>query len=294
VKRLLVIIVTYNSARIIERCLDSLREQSWPDFSVFIVDNASADDTLSVLDAYRDRTPELADRIEITRSAENLGFAKAVNRGLTHMLDNDLDAALLLNPDATAGAGMLADGLEVLAGEGVGACGPMVLYEDGRIWTAGGKVFSTSELVRGLHFGVAANPDKGTRPVPGQRPAQYTVDALPGCAFFVSAAAVRDIGGLDERFFMYVEDTEFSVRLRDNGYRIVCYTTSTAVHHTEDNQAGRRALHSLPKYRMFLASQIRYLWGRSPLLCLVWTVKLPVTLAYELAVRRRGQSSSVA
>jgi glycosyltransferase involved in cell wall biosynthesis len=87
-KKLLVIIVTYNSASVIEKCLKSLEQQTEKSFDLLVVDNASKDQTLSVLDKCINKS-ELKNRAIIDPQNINLGFAKAVNIGLRQVEESD-------------------------------------------------------------------------------------------------------------------------------------------------------------------------------------------------------------
>src|SRR5271157_4991441 len=84
-----VTIVTYNSGRFIKRCLESVLEQRYPSMEVIVIDNASTDGTVDILEQF-------ADRCRIYYNDENIGFAAAQNQAINLSRG---DWVLTLNPD---------------------------------------------------------------------------------------------------------------------------------------------------------------------------------------------------
>jgi GT2 family glycosyltransferase len=287
--RTLAVVITYRSADIVGRCLDSLAGLADPGLSVLVVDNDSPDDTVAVVQRHLAAAdPDFAARVQVVPSGGNLGFARGVNIGLRRALELDVDQVLLLNPDATVGPGVTTEAAAVLADPAVGLFSPLITYPDGVVWSAGVRLLGKRELLTALHFGVAKNIDKGV-PAGPEVLDRRDVDAVTGCAMVIPRATIRRVGPFDSSFFMYAEDSDYSERVRAAGLRTVVSGRARVVHHTRDREVTglRSAFGGLRKYRMFLVGQVRYLWKRSPLSAVLWTAEIPVMLVAEFARRVR-------
>ncbi len=208
--RVAIIVLTYNGVEDTLACLASLARLDYPRerLGVIVVDNGSADGTPARV---RAAFPEAT----VIENGANLGFAAGNNVGLRHALAHGYDYALLLNNDTEAAP----DFLRLLVAEAeadprVGAAGPMIYYhaDPTLIWSAGGRI----DWRRGL----SAMDGTGERDR-GQYAAPRQVDFVTGCALLIRRAALERAGLLDERFFMYYEETEWSVRVARAGFRIV-------------------------------------------------------------------------
>jgi len=188
-----VIIVTYNSAACITACVESVLRQKGVAFEVIVVDNASADGTLARLKALPCR---------VMASAENLGFGRGNNLGFAASRGRYV---YLLNPDARLTAD---DSLAVLcrrmdAAPGWGMAGTLIRSADGR----------------------AESPP--ATEYPGARHIQRDFSKLPGSIAWIMGASMiirrelyERLGGFDPAFFLYSEETDFCLRLRELGHEI--------------------------------------------------------------------------
>jgi GT2 family glycosyltransferase len=189
------------------------------------VDNGSTDGSA---DAVAERLPH----VELIRTGANLGFAGGNNVGIRRALERGADWVLLLNSDAVAEPG-LADALAAAAAArpdaGLLAC--KVLFLDGRTVQYAGAGFRAwlgwSGRQRG--HGRPDGPDEGG-----------DVDRADGAALAVSRAAAERAGLLDEELFLYVEDVEWSLRIRDAGFAVV-YVPEARVRHAGSAATGGRA-----------------------------------------------------
>jgi len=216
-----IVVVTFNSADVIDECLDACVRQ--PGCSVVVVDNASTDETVSRV---RERTT-----VQLIANAANLGFAGAVNQGIAALED---EAVLLLNPDAAPVAGL--DLLEqTVMSEGVGAASGRLIGTDGReqerfhirsLPTAWSLAFEVS----GLNRIWPGNP-VNRRYRPGVLNTVSDVDQPAGAFLMVRRSAWQAIGGFDEGFFpIWFEDVDFCKRIKDSGRRIVYLPDAIARH----------------------------------------------------------------
>jgi GT2 family glycosyltransferase len=175
---------------------------------ILVVDNASRDDTPA---AVRARFPEAL----VIETGANLGFAAGNNVGLRYALEHNYDYALLLNNDTEVAPDFLDELVEAAeADPAIGAIGPMIYYHErpDMIWSAGGVI--------DWRHGNSAMRGVGERDR-GQYRTATDVDFVSGCALLCKRAALERAGLLDERFFMYYEETEWCVRAARAGFRIV-------------------------------------------------------------------------
>ena len=147
---------------------------------------------------------------------ENLGYAEGNNMGMRYALEQGADYVLLLNNDTVVDARLLDRLIEVAEAErSIGIVSPKIMLyaEPQRIWCAGAKIDWASGQTFRLREG---EHDSGTN-----EDTPVDVGSVSGCALCVKREAVERIGMLDARYFMYYEETDWCVRAREAGYRIV-------------------------------------------------------------------------
>ncbi|MCX7791538.1 MAG: glycosyltransferase family 2 protein [Chloroflexaceae bacterium] len=207
--RVAIIVLTYNGLADTLACLASLERLDYPRerYCVVVVDNASQDGTPA---AVREACPQVV----VIENGANLGFAAGNNVGLRYALAQGYDYALLLNNDTEAAPDMLTELVNAAESDPcAGAVGPIIYYHAAptRVWSAGGWI----DWGRGISGMEGEVEDRG------QFTATREVDFVTGCAMLLRRAALERAGLLDERFFMYFEETEWCVRARRAGFRIL-------------------------------------------------------------------------
>ncbi|HLE54273.1 MAG TPA: glycosyltransferase family 2 protein [Thermoplasmata archaeon] len=220
-----IVLVGYNSAEVLGRCLDSLLAQDLPPsaFEVLFVDNASGDRTVDVVEGYRSRFPLLT----LLRNERNLGFAPAVNQAAGRARAPVL---VLLNPDTITEPSWLRELLAAFErNPAVALAGSRVLQGDGP-----GLYAAALEI---LYGGVCVIHEGDRR-----------TDAVSGCALAVRTDVLRQLGGFAGELFMYGEDLDLGHRVRAAGHRIE-YAPSSVAHHS----AIRRERASSRTYMFYMA-----------------------------------------
>jgi len=218
-------VVTWNSAGRVAECLDSLREPGVRVETV-VVDNASADGTLAVV---RSASPGA----RVIETGSNLGFAAAANRGIRAGTGAFV---LLLNPDARLLPGSLARLREALAGRPGGwAAGPAILDGRGRPRRTDLRFPRFRDLLAQALFldrlfppGRPAGRGRRGGGGPGD---PVRVDWLPGCCVLLRRSALDRAGLLDERYFLYFEETDWFRRVAAAGGAAYWCPEAEAVHH---------------------------------------------------------------
>ena len=198
-----VLVVNWNAGPLLGRCLQSLARQSRLPDRIVVVDNASSDDSLDLA------APHLGGA-EVIRLNENVGFARANN--IAARAAGDVDALVLLNPDAFPEPGWLAalvDAAGRLPGFAAFASQMRLDAAPDRLDGAGDSYHVSGRAWRNGHNAPAASWPAG----------EYEVFAPCAAAALYRRAAFEEIGGFDESYFCYFEDVDLGFRLRLRGYR---------------------------------------------------------------------------
>ena len=221
-----VLIVTYNSARLIGPLLSRLQEElAGVAAEVVVVDNASADGTAALV---RREHPW----VRLVASAVNLGFAAGNNLAARHAAGRYL---MLLNPDAIPAPGALARGIALMDRHpGVGLAGGELRGADGSRQPSA-RMFPTLRDELFTLSGLAARYPRSRLFARLDRrwadpEAAAEVDWIPGAFVFIRAQDFAMLGGFDERFFMYYEEVDLCRRLRAAGKRIQYWPELKAMH----------------------------------------------------------------
>ena len=251
-----VVIVNYNTRDRTLECIGSVLDQHLPGHRVILVDNGSTDGSVeAIAKAY----PEVL----LVDVRENVGFARGVNRGV---LAGHGEFVLLLNPDATAFPGSLEALLSfAVAHPEHGVYGGRTVREDGSLdpsscWGAP-SLWSLFCFASGLTTVL-----RGSRIFDPESLGQWRRDSVrevpivTGCLLLARRADWQLLGGMDERFFLYGEDAEFSARAWKRGFRPVIVPDAVIQH-----DVGGSTESSGRKMAMVMAGKVTYLWAVWPL-----------------------------
>jgi N-acetylglucosaminyl-diphospho-decaprenol L-rhamnosyltransferase len=220
-----VVIVTYNSAHVVAGLLDSL-----PDAlgglaaDVVVIDNGSADTTADVLAARAD--------CRLVRAA-NGGYAAGINRGVREAIS--AEAILILNPDVRMHKGSVAPLLAALQEPGVGIVAPQVRSADGHLELSLRREPTLLRAIGLTRTRLAAFSEYVHSPAAYARPG--TADWALGAVLLVSRKCYDTLGGWDESYFLYSEETDFALRARQAGLLTRYEPASVATH--IGGQSGR-------------------------------------------------------
>lgn len=222
--RAAIVILNWNGWEDTLECLASLRELDFPEFRVIVVDNGSDNDSTGRIEQWILGQRGTV-RIDLIRSRENLGFSGGNNLGIRRALDEGAEFVWLLNNDTTIDKDALAALVRVaLEDESIGAVGSLILYQrdPGTINSAGILIapFALRARLLGLN-------EKRADPAFNVR---RDVDAVSGCSILLRASALRTIGSMEERYFLYFEEVDLALRLKKSGYRCVFAPESVVFH----------------------------------------------------------------
>lgn len=208
-----IIIVTYNSENNIERCLDSIRNSSYRNFEVIIIDNNSQDNSVDLI---RKKFPQ----VKLIDYTTNLGFAEANNRAFLLAKGKYF---FLLNPDTFIDK----DSIKILV---------RTLEKNEEIAIGVPKLKFAYDPTTINNIGIVANKilygwDRGfLEKDKGQYDRQTEVIAGTGAALFFRKFLINQIGSFDKKYFMYYEDLDFGIRTLLAGYKILTIPGAVVYH----------------------------------------------------------------
>ena len=276
-----IIIVTYNVSDHLQYCLLSVQKSAQNlDSEIIVIDNASTDNTIQVL-------KEGFTGVTIIENKSNDGFAKACNQGAAIAKG---DTLLFLNPDTIVGESTLEYVLSHLANHSkVGAAGVMMIDGSGKFlpeskrgipdsWNSFCKavgltsLFPNSYIFSGYHAGHLTKEE------------EHSVPVLSGAFMMVKTSAFKEVGGFDERFFMYGEDIDLSMLLIKQGYINLYLPLSPILHFKgRSSKKDRKYVHRF--YKAMLQFIDKY-YSKVHQLPLKLMLKLSVLSKRTLALSR--------
>ncbi len=230
-----VLIVNWNVAPLLRRCLDSIAASPGVSVAgrpgdlaveVIVVDNASRDESRAMLAREFPWVRVIANEV-------NMGFTRANNQALAEARGRYL---LFLNPDTE----VVGDALRTMVRymddhPDVGALGPQLRYPDGRIQSSRRRfpTLATAFLESTVLHQWWPNNPVARRYHLADRPddQEQEVDWVVGACLLVRRRAIEQVGGFDERFFMYSEELDWCRRARALGWRIVYLPAAQVIHH---------------------------------------------------------------
>ena len=283
-----IVIVTYNSERQIEGCIRSVIDQRRAiTQEIIVVDNASTDGTVALI---RERFPS----VKLVLPGKNLGFAAGVNLGARHA---DADYIFLLNPDTL----ILNHAIDVFVefarvNPKYGIYGGRAFRTDGGLEPSScwglPSLWSLTMFATGMTMVGRRNRFLDPESLGGwQRDSVREVGVVTGCSLLASRAAWTKLGGMDERYFLYGEDMDFSMRARRAGYRPVICPDAQIVH--ENGMSSATPAHKLRLLYRGKACYFHTHYSGASLLLALSLLAIGVGLRAALSkLRAAGQLSS--
>lgn len=247
-----IVVVSWNTCDLLHACLKSIFENvKNMTFEVIVIDNASKDGSADMVEK------EFPDAMLI-RSQENLGFTRGYNLGLKQAKG---DFLMIANSDLELLPGSAAGMMEFLQKHPeVGMVGPKLISPDGTVQVNGQRFPTFLREVLGLtrlyrNRFIRDWHDMNLGPLRTDFTVDAEVDALAGACMMMPRSVVEAVGLLDERFFMYYEDVDWCLRVKQGGWKIY-YLGDIGVIHVASQSAIK---YGLPKANAVLfASQYLY------------------------------------
>lgn len=234
-KKVTIIILTWNGLAYTQRCLETLRGRTaFPDYEVVVVDNGSTDGTVEYLMSL----PWL----RLFENGNNLGFVRGNNRALKEC-GGDSDFVLLNNDTEIIQPEWLSClQATAYAAPEVGIVGARLRRPEGMLQHAG--TYMPIETFWGQQIGA------GEKDI-NQFNADAEVEGVVFACAYIKRAVYERVGPLDEDYFSYFEDSDYCLKARSHGFKVVCCGSATVVHHENISTKVNAVSHG----EMFLQSQ---------------------------------------
>lgn len=232
-----VITVSYNTRDLLRGCLDSVISTlgSRLEYELLVVDNASTDDSVAMV---RDCFPQ----VHLFDNLENRGFAAGSNQAIA---ESSGRYVILLNPDTVVREGALDGMMRLLEGRSdIGVVGPKLLFPDGSFQHSAFSFPSLAMIFLDffpLHHLLSNSRVNGRYPRRLYEMGEpFLIDHPLGAALMVRRQVIDDVGLLDEDFYMYCEEIDWCMRIKNAGWQIVCWPQAEIVHHVGQSTAQFR------------------------------------------------------
>lgn len=211
--------ITYNSEAVIRDFLHSTLSQTFQNFVLYIIDNNSQDNTLDILKENTDS------RIKLVQNKKNFGVAKANNQGIELALKDNCTQVLIINNDVEFEKQLFEKMLQIQKDNNCSLVVPKMMYFDNPdyIWYAGSN-FIKSKGFLPIHKGIK---QKDIAQFDGIYPVEYA----PTCCLLIKKEVFLDVGMMDERYFVYFDDTDFSYRVLKDGRHKLFFFSDIKFYH---------------------------------------------------------------
>ena len=207
-----IIIVNWKQYELTKSCLSTLKSSKFNDFQIILIDNESNQKDLNDL-------KNQFDQVKTFTSEKNLGFTGANNIGINYAIKNQFEYVMLLNNDTEIDKNFINPLLEAFQKYNkLGAVQPVIMnfYQNKKVWNAGGKI--------NKFFGY-------TSVIKKPKYINRKIDWITGCCILIKTVVIKKVGLLDENFFAYYEDVDWSIRIKKAGYDLAVVKSSLIYHH---------------------------------------------------------------
>lgn len=269
--KIAIILVNYNGLKDTIDCIQSI-EKSNAQSQIVVVDNASKENEAEIISK---KFPE----VKTIRSETNGGFSAGNNIGIQWALDQGYDYIALLNNDTVIAPDMLELLCDSTSDRSVSA--PKMLYfsRPDVIWYGGGRINRKTGNAEHIYMNQKDPGDTKVR----------KCDFATGCCIMIPASVFQKVGMLDEKFFMYCEDTEFCLRFMEHGISINYVPSAKLWHKVSQSTGGDESAFSI-----YYMTRNRILCLRDhkkvfPYVALLFTVATRIIRMIQMALRGKPE-----
>jgi GT2 family glycosyltransferase len=212
--KVFIIILNWNEWRDTIECLESLEKIDYLNYQIVLVDNGSKNESVLQLEKF---CSEYNEDLVFLKNQNNLGFAGGNNVGIKCALENQADYVLLLNNDTIVESDFLTQLIKAAKSDKkIGMLGPKINFYNrkDRIWFLGGKI--NRLLNKGTHL--YYDQIDSVKNLPNKL---FEVDYFTGCALLIKKEVIKKIGLMWDGYFLYYEDTDWNLKAKKNGWKIV-------------------------------------------------------------------------
>ncbi|MDJ0797348.1 MAG: glycosyltransferase family 2 protein [Calothrix sp. MO_167.B12] len=235
-----IILVNYNGADVLPDCLNSIDKFIPEDnCEIIVVDNASQDGSVEFI---TDKFPH----VKLIELSENRGFGAGNNAGARIASGEFL---LLLNTDTILTENILPHLIELMQNNPqIGIIGPKLLNADGSFQISFAHAISIQGEYQTQRLHQAVNNPSQLQVIEQQYQHLQGVDVVVGAAFLIRSSLFHELGGFDEKFFMYFEESDLCQRVLNQGYKVI-YTPEVSLIHLKGYSTQQAASPMAIEYR---------------------------------------------
>ena len=230
--------VTYNSQSVIADFISSCLNQTYTDWQLYIIDNASTDNTISIIQSFNDS------RITLLPQSINLGFAVATNIGINLALANNAQFILLINNDTVFSPDLFRKLLDGMFIQSIDMVVPKIFYHQpaNKLWYAGGY-FDYWQAMKTVMIGEGALDD-------GKYDINKIVKFAPMCCVLFRADLFQNdsVGLLDEKYFVYFEDADWMHKAGLLGKKLLYFPVAVLYHKVSSLTGGMNSKFAISQF----------------------------------------------
>ncbi|MBA7608257.1 N-acetylglucosaminyl-diphospho-decaprenol L-rhamnosyltransferase [subsurface metagenome] len=262
-----IIIVNYNAGRLLKECIDSIYKESIATpFDVWVVDNNSQDDSITMIKEY-------FPRVNVIENRTNIGFSKGNNMVISKTKS---DYVLLLNPDTIIVNHAIEKMVRFMYNHPeTGISGCKVLNEDGTVQLASRRSIPTPRVAFFRLSGLSRLFPKSK--IMAKYNLTYLdpdepeeVDAVSGAFLMIRRKVIEEIGLLDERFFMYGEELDWCLRTKKAGWTVMYYPDAEIIHYKGECSKSNSRKATFEFYRsMYLFHKKHFAENYNPIINII-------------------------
>lgn len=211
--------VTYNSGNVIDAFIRSVNSQDYLDYFLYIIDNDSNDQTVKIIEEKSN-----SDKTVVIKNNFNNGVAGGNNQGIKKAIADGCEYILLINNDTEFESSLLTKLIQTSKSTGYKLVVPKMKYFDhpDTIWFGGGY-FNKRQGYMNYHVGQDEN-DTGQYP-------DREITYAPTCCTLISKSVFEQVGFMDEKYFVYFDDTDFMFRVMMDGTYKMLYINDVEFYH---------------------------------------------------------------
>jgi GT2 family glycosyltransferase len=266
--KVFIVILNYNGKDCLLKTLASVFNIDYPNFEVVLVDNASEDGSF-------EKARLTYSKYIFIKNTQNLGFSAGNNLGIKYALERGADYVLLLNYDTEVEKSFLRYLVSLAeTDDKIGLVSPLIYNQNNAVWFSGGKI--NWLRMRTYHKKEELEKD------------YFGSDFITGCAMLINAKIFKKIGLLDENYFLYYEDADFSLRAKKAGFRLAVSGRSR-IKHLEKSESDQ-----LKKVYWLVVSGLIFFRKNSPISLLPWFFVYKQGRMLKNILDRRNKQNKIA
>lgn len=284
-----VIIANYNGEKYIGECLKSVIDCDYTRYMIIVVDDNSTDNSVvSVRESFPD--------VIVLTSEKNGGYAHANNLGIKFALKNGADYVLLLNNDTVVEKSFLTELVANADNETMTVPYIFEYKHNTKLQAAGGRMLWNKGKTKGIGEGVSVTKKHSFNP--------RTVSFASGCCLLINKEIIEKLGLLREDFYMYFEDTDYSIKARKHNIKMKVVPNSRIYHKQSLSMGGHgnpKKQYYLIRNRLYLVREYRNFFSKDVYIQIFkdiflvagegnWSMKKYLVLAvFDFLLHRRGK-----